>query len=236
LCLGWISLIAISLLTFWRIEMMFKGRIILSRKLYHFLIVLIAVPGALLDFKFLALSFVVAFAVFLFCELIRAAQVSKLSTMLHQFMSIYVDSQQEPALAGRDCGLVILAHIYLLVGCALPLWLHIPFMSADNPETIIPSLAGVVALGICDSIAAFFGVMFGSIRWPGSNRTVQGSLAAFISAVLSLVLLQYLLTGGYSVVSRLMIPAMILSGLEASLDQVDNLFLPLFFYSSINAI
>lgn len=74
----------------------------------------------------------------------------------------------------RDSGVVILTHAYLLLGCALPLWLHLHVLAADDPRildrassshshvthahstwdvgTYLPALAGVLVLGVGDSM------------------------------------------------------------------------------------
>ena len=60
----------------------------------------------------------------------------------------------------RDQGIVLLTPLYLLLGCAMPLWLHSPsLMTTLNEENwsstqMLPALAGVLALGIGDTFVS----------------------------------------------------------------------------------
>ena len=61
-----------------------------------------------------------AFGVLCVLELCRFARVAPhyISRPLDVYMSVYRDA--------RDSGPLIVTHLYLLVGCALPLWAHLP--------------------------------------------------------------------------------------------------------------
>ena len=186
----------------------FRGPIpnIVVRKYYHFLAVLLFLPAILLEPGLVALSFAVALSIFLLLEYIRLARLPPFGSALHQFMQTYLDA--------RDSGLVILTHTYLLVGCALPLWLHLPYLANEKPAILqsalaahngmleavqasssgdgppplvfdlplyLPALAGVLMLGIGDSMASLVGVWLGRHRWFGSSRSLEGTAAAVLS-------------------------------------------------------
>jgi dolichol kinase len=53
----------------------------------------------------------------------RISRVAPLGEILHQSLQVFLDE--------KDTGPVILSHIYLLLGCALPLWLYPGDMSND---------------------------------------------------------------------------------------------------------
>lgn len=67
---------------------------------------------------------------------------------LERLFAPYVDE--------RDAGLAVLTHSYLLLGCALPLWLHLPLFSDYQwralQQNCVPALAGVLVLGVGDSM------------------------------------------------------------------------------------
>jgi dolichol kinase len=184
----------------------FRGPVpnIIVRKYYHFLAVLLFVPAILLEPGLVALSYAVALALFILMEYIRLARMPPFGETMHEFMAAYLDV--------RDSGVVILTHTYLLIGCALPLWLHLPILAAHKPQILqsaltaqmdtlakfhtsanqsslivcnlplyIPALAGVLMLGIGDSMASLIGVWFGRHRWFGSSRSLEGTTAAIVS-------------------------------------------------------
>lgn len=118
------------------------------RKYYHGMAVAIFLPGFLLEVKpytsfgpllhasllfiskfiffsvlfsplqkphFMSLSFSFAFSAMIMFEYIRFFRVWPVGNYIDAFLAPFLDS--------KDCGSIILAHIYLLVGCALPVWL-----------------------------------------------------------------------------------------------------------------
>ena len=86
------------------------------RKVFHGVMVLILIPTIPLDAPFLALALALILCVFLLLDLLRASQLPPLSRPLAAFLAPFVD--------GRDLrGPVVVSHIFLLVGCAVPLWL-----------------------------------------------------------------------------------------------------------------
>lgn len=218
----WLAVVCASIAWFPRLESWLGLRVILSRKLYHFLITAVAVPGAFADSAFLSLALCGALSLFVVAEVIRVCRVPPIGPVLDAYMSRYIDK--------RDAGDVILTHIYLLLGCALPFWLHAPF------EPLVPGLAGIISLGIADSAASFVGIRFGTVNWPGSRKTLQGSLGAAVTSALSIVALQSMASPIPVATHSLLQPVAFNTLLEASTDQIDNLFLPLYFYAAIVSV
>lgn len=86
-----------------------------KRKLFHALAVIMFVPGVLFELGFLQLAFGVALSGFIYLEYLRYFAVWPWGKSLHMFLTEFIDN--------RDLGPVILSHIYLLLGCASPVWL-----------------------------------------------------------------------------------------------------------------
>ncbi|KAI8380646.1 hypothetical protein EDC96DRAFT_604130 [Choanephora cucurbitarum] len=139
-----------------------------KRKLFHALAVIMFVPGVLFELSFLQLAFGVALSGFIYLEYLRYFAVWPWGKSLHVFLTEFIDN--------RDLGPVILSHIYLLLGCASPVWL--------GSTNVLASLSGILSLGFGDAAASIIGKRYGQYCWPGTKKTVEGTLA-FIVAVLS---------------------------------------------------
>lgn len=69
-----------------------------------------------------------------------------------------MDALTEPFRDERDVGIVILTPMYLLLGCAMPMWVS-HALSADASWGLVslPAAAGILSLGIGDTAAALVG-------------------------------------------------------------------------------
>ncbi|XP_035825138.1 dolichol kinase isoform X2 [Aplysia californica] len=151
-----------------------RNNLIETRKIFHLFILLVYVPGLLLDPTFLLLSSGCVFGVFIILEASRALQVPLIGKLLDDVQRSFVDE--------RDQGVVFLTHIYLLAGLSLPLWISPNVLTADLAPLELYS--GVLALGIGDTIACIAGRAFGRIRWPGL-LTVESYTSVTVGIVLS---------------------------------------------------
>jgi dolichol kinase len=62
-----------------------------------------------------------------------------------------------PVLDSRDKGkVIIIAHIYLLLGCAMPLWLGYSLKLHESYSLILMS-CGIISIGIADTLASLIG-------------------------------------------------------------------------------
>ncbi|PPR93850.1 hypothetical protein GOBAR_AA26821 [Gossypium barbadense] len=152
LCIYWLVLIYASVLRFYNISKNSKIERILLRKYYHLLAVLMFLPTLIYQPKFLDLAFGAALAVFLVLEIIRVWRIWPLGQLVHQFMSAFTDH--------RDSDLIIVSHFSLLLGCALPIWMS----SGFNDRPLTP-FAGILSLGIGDTMASMVGHKYGVLRW-----------------------------------------------------------------------
>ena len=104
----------------------------------------------------------VLLAAFVLLELIRIINLWPFHEILQQTISVFVDE--------KDAGVVSLTPMYLVAGFALPMWLHpCPCDMTDSAgRDLLPLMAGILSVGIGDTVASFVGSKFGKHKWePG---------------------------------------------------------------------
>lgn len=221
LCVYWVGVIAVSVQRFYSISKSSKVERILLRKYYHLMAVSMFVPALIFQPSFLNLAFGAALAAFLVLEIIRVWRVWPLGEMIHHFMNAFTDH--------RDSDLLIVSHFSLLLGCALPIWMS----SGFNDRPLAP-FAGILSLGIGDTMASMVGHKYGVLRWSKTGKkTIEGTAAGIMSVLAACsFLLPLLASTGYIQNWSSLLLAVIASGLlEAYTAQLDNAFIPLAFYS-----
>lgn len=155
------------------------------RKVFHGMMVFMFLPTIYIDPCFVSLAFGLILSIFLLLDLIRASQLPPLSRPLASFLTPYVD--------GRDLrGPVVISHIFLLIGCAIPLWLSMaalprtgaaPFTGWEVSTRDVAMTSGVICVGMGDAAASLIGRRFGRKKWPwAGGKSLEGS-AAFAAAV-----------------------------------------------------
>lgn len=160
------------------------------RKVFHGTMVAMLLPTIYIDPCFVALALALVLAVFLLLDLIRASQLPPLSRPIATFLTPYVD--------GRDLrGPVVVSHIFLLIGCAIPLWLSLagvdrtgsdPWTSWDVASRDVSMVAGVVCVGMGDAAASLIGRRYGRRKWPwAGGKSLEGSLAFAVAVTIGLV-------------------------------------------------
>ncbi|CAL4971456.1 unnamed protein product [Urochloa decumbens] len=223
LCAYWICVICVSVRRFYSISKESKTERILLRKYYHLVAVLIFSPAVIFQPAFLDLAFGAAFAAFLTLEMIRIWEIYPLGRAVHQFMNAFTDH--------RDSDILIVSHFSLLLGCALPKWMS----SGLNDRPLAP-FAGILSLGIGDTMASMIGYKYGVLRWSKTGKkTIEGTAAGITSVLAACSILVSLLASSGYILSQnwlSLLIAVTLSGLlEAYTAQLDNAFIPLVFYS-----
>lgn len=187
ICLYCISILVIGLRIVFRLSAFVE--VDTRRKVFHGMMVVMFLPSILIDPPFAALALILVLAIFLLLDLFRASQLPPLSRPLTHFLAPYVD--------GRDHrGPVIVSHIFLLIGCAIPLWLSLaavprtgtsPWEGWDVPTRDLGMISGVVCVGMGDAAASLIGRRFGCRRWCWSGgKSLEGSLAFAVAVVLGL--------------------------------------------------
>ena len=172
------------------------------RKVFHGMMVVMFLPTIFVDPTFVSLALILILAVFLLLDLFRASQLPPLSKPLTYFLAPYVD--------GRDHrGPVIVSHIFLLIGCAIPLWLSLaaiertgdpPWEGWDVSRREMSMISGVVCVGMGDAAASLIGRRYGRRRWCWSGgKSFEGSFAFAVAVVLGLSFARlWLLLGGWA--------------------------------------
>lgn len=157
------------------------------RKVFHGVMVAMLLPTIPVDPCFFALALMIVLAVFLMLDLFRASQLPPVSRPLTNFLAPYVD--------GRDHrGPVIVSHIFLLIGCAIPLWLSLsamersgsgPLKGWDVSSRDLSMVSGVICVGMGDAAASLIGRRYGRTKWYwAGGKSIEGS-AAFTIAVMA---------------------------------------------------
>lgn len=130
--------------------------------------------------------------------------------------------------------MIALTPIYLLVGCSLPIWLHpVPCDLTDSAGlNLLKLLAGVLSVGVGDTMASVCGYLFGKHAWPGSVKSVEGTIASIMSqAGVVFLLFRFSYVHFNTLRAATAGAAIIINALvEAKTSQVDNLVLPLVTY------
>ena len=208
MCLYCVTVIGIGLVVVVRLLSPFY-EVDTRRKVFHFMMVAMFLPLTFVDPAFVALALAVVLALFLLLDLLRASQLPPLSKPLASFLAPYVD--------GRDLrGPVVVSHIFLLIGCAIPLWLSLgslPRTSSSNggvgggmfagwelPAREVAMVSGVVCVGLGDAAASLIGRRYGHRKWLwGGGKSLEGSLAFALAVFAGLAAAHgWLRLGGWS--------------------------------------
>ncbi|PBP19111.1 cytidylyltransferase [Diplocarpon rosae] len=199
LCAYWLAIIIVGLSIVFRLSSIYE--VDTRRKVFHFMMVAMLLPATYVDPTFAALALSLMLAIFLLLDLFRASQLPPLSKFLAHFLAPYVD--------GRDLkGPVVISHIFLLIGCAIPLWLSLgslPRTGTDYlagwevPMREVSMVSGVICVGMGDAAASLIGRRYGRRKWLwGGGKSIEGSVAFATAVGLALVLAKaWLRIGGW---------------------------------------
>ncbi|POS79419.1 cytidylyltransferase [Diaporthe helianthi] len=200
----WASVIAIGLLVVFRLSPIYE--VDTRRKVFHFMMVAMFLPAIYVDPGWCALALAVVLAIFLLLDLLRASQLPPLSKPITNFLHPYTD--------GRDhCGPVVISHIFLLIGCAIPLWLSLASLARTGagyrrgwevPTRDLSMVAGVVCVGLGDAAASLIGRRWGHHKWLWKGgKSLEGSVAFAVAVSAGLLAANiWLKLGGWPITSR----------------------------------
>ncbi|KAK0651833.1 hypothetical protein B0T16DRAFT_404788 [Cercophora newfieldiana] len=179
----WVAIIIVGLAVVFSLSPIYE--VDTRRKVFHFMMVAMFLPTIFVDPTYIALALSLMLAIFLLLDLLRASQLPPLSKPIATFLTPYVD--------GRDLrGPVVISHIFLLIGCAIPLWLSLAalprigqgyLLGWEVPTRDVSMVSGVVCVGLGDAAASLIGRRWGHRKWLwGGGKSIEGSVA-FAAAV-----------------------------------------------------
>uniref|UniRef100_A0A1I7SXH7 dolichol kinase n=1 Tax=Caenorhabditis tropicalis TaxID=1561998 RepID=A0A1I7SXH7_9PELO len=189
------------------------------RKFFHLTVSLIYISGILLDPLFSWLCAWLWLCIFILIETLRYLNVPPWSTVLNDHLLIFKDAQDSE---------VLFTPIYLLVGIFLPLMISGGVGDSEfSPK--LSHFAGVAAVGVGDSMAAIIGSKWGKTKWNGSQKSMEGTLAMLFSMLTFLLITNFFIYESSSILS-IIVASLTASVLEAILNSMDNIVLPLVTY------
>ncbi|KAF5026526.1 hypothetical protein F66182_1386 [Fusarium sp. NRRL 66182] len=183
----WLGILIIGLVIVFRLKDIYE--VDTRRKVFHFMMVGMFLPATFVDPTYAALALALILAVFLILDLLRASQLPPLSKPIASFLAPYVD--------GRDFrGPVVISHIFLLIGCAIPLWLGLASLPRTGSDYLagwevstrdVSLVSGVICVGLGDAAASLIGRRYGRRKWFwGGGKSLEGSVAFAVAVMLGL--------------------------------------------------
>jgi len=209
--------ISLALFSNWRVQQ--KEKILSQRKMFHAIaVVMFGVPMHYWRDDYGQILIPVAFAIclVLFCVVENLRVSSRLSNNLTRMMCAW-----EKETKGKN--VVVLSHSSLLLGIAVPLWLH------NESDSSIASLSGLISIGIGDTFACAIGRKFGRVR-INETKTLEGFLAFFLTTFSSALFLD----PNGDEYGKIAIACAAGALTESTLDStLDNLVIPLVFLAFV---
>lgn len=180
-----------------------------SRKVWHFLILLLITQPFRMDPDFVKLSLAGTIVLFLSVEYLRYLKLEPFGAYIDSQLRLFSDFRDEK-------GPIIISYIYLIIGIATPLLIN------NSP-------VGLISLGVGDSLASIIGGKWGRSFWPGTTKTIEGTMAFILSTSAAAFLFkQYL--GYFTNISQwnLYIVCAFSGLLEGNSVMNDNILIPAF--------
>ncbi|KAF5301593.1 hypothetical protein FQR65_LT08898 [Abscondita terminalis] len=196
------------------------------RKIFHLFTVAVYIPGLIYQCSLIYLASGVILGIFAMLEVLRILNIPPFGSTLQKGFVMYRDE--------KDTGHIALTPIYLLIGCSLPMWLHpAPCDILDSAGfNLLPVMSGVLAIGVGDTAASVVGTSVGKHFWPGTKKTVEGTIGCIISqlTIIWLLVCLGLLNPNQYALLKAVAAVVIGSLVEASTNQIDNIVLPLILF------
>jgi dolichol kinase len=233
--------------------------VVIRRKWFHFVAILLFGPITWLMPELMSLGYAVATCILV---VIECSQLRTKVTVVQKFYQSFLDENKDMidsatnlaynGSGGNNRGQeFVLSHIFLIVGCATPLWIAngcgvrslsgAEFIGRSmttkaTPDTWVRYLElwGVLCLGVGDAMGACIGRLYGRRLWGKNQRTIEGSIAMWLS--MTMVLIVGILVGGGGLENErtgplswttILVSTAGITLLEAFTWQMDNLVLPL---------
>jgi dolichol kinase len=221
----WVAVLAVSLA--WAVPAATRRcQRIVARKTYHLLALVLFLPGVAVDPAFMSFAMAVALVLMLTAEVVRVAG--------HGRVAGFIDASVKEMCDERDEGPLIVTHIYLLIGNALPLWVAV--FSGFGRRGVL-AVSGIVCLDVLDAVASVVGSRYGKTRWFSLQKTAEGTAAGVAAAVGSSVAWSFAIGVDFDsfYLAKLLVATVGAGLYEASTSQIDNLVLPAAYYAFLVA-
>jgi dolichol kinase len=192
-----------------------KPSVVVTRKWFHLIAVILFGPVTWQFPQLMSLSYAIAFCVLVVLETLRGD-----APLLQSFYTAFIDGRKD------DGEQVIVSHIFLIIGCAAPLWVSEVLsnrISSPSSSSLLVAEFGVLCIGVGDAMGAVVGKSMGKHMWGKNNRTLEGSLAMW----LSMIVVGIFLCSSLRECFALLIATTFTTILEAFTVQLDNLVLPI---------
>ncbi len=188
-----------------------KPSVVVTRKWFHLIAILLFGPMTWQFPQLMSLSYAIASCILVVLETLRTD-----APILQSFYTEFLDDRKD------DGGQIIVSHIFLIVGCAAPLWVS-QILSNQGTLSLLVAEFGVLCIGIGDAMGAVVGKSIGKHKWGRNQRTLEGSFAMWFSMVVA---------GAFFGSSMreyvaLLVATTVTTILEAFTVQLDNLVLPI---------
>jgi len=190
--------------------------LIVQRKFFHLMALLVLVPPVVVDCELLRLCICGAVFAFLVVGSARVVRFPFVAGWIETYVAGFTDE--------RDGGELILTHLFLLLGLGVPVLV----CGAGVPGAASVRASGISVLAVGDACASVMGVRFGKHKWPGSKKSVEGTVGAFLGTWLCMIVVELCHRLELTLVSclALALPAFVGAIDEAFTLQIDNLTLP----------
>ena len=196
-----------------------------ERKNFHVFILMVYFSGLVFDVPLLFFASVVVLCLFILASIICAYDIKPLGSTLHSILLVFIDKQ--------DSGKLILTPVYLVFGLSFPVW----FCFIENSTLIggvaqtlpLKCFSGILSVGIGDAFASVIGVRYGKRKIAGTKKSFEGALASIISQLVTAIILHWTHLVNVSF-PNFVIAVCVVSLVEASTCEIDNLVLPLLMY------
>ena len=205
---------------------------VIVRKYFHLIISLMfTLPIFFAEENLTIIAFAVTFCILLALELGRISQIPYVSLHLDSFINSYKDQ--------KDTGIIVTSHFYLLFGFSLPLIFY-KSLKYDHLSTSLLPFSGLLSIGVADSFSSIFGSYLGKHKWSKTNpKSIEGTFYGFIFLYMAncFIILAFSCLDTWFSFSKfilLIFSSIMVCLMEAFTDQIDNLFLPFYYFSLLN--
>lgn len=196
------------------------------RKIWHLYVIfaLTFSPEILFsEAQFTLLALLGMIIVFLIIEVLRLNQVSFIGKYLFQVLDKFQDLKDKQ-------GPMNLSYIYLLVGVTTPV---VYDYLVNGEKTSVIRYIGPITLGVGDTLASVIGRKFGSIKWKGSEKSAQGTIAFIVGSLIAINVVEYVNADNKNYLpvanwENLFVSIILAGLLEGTSDLNDNYLIPIF--------